>query len=279
MKELFDKSSYQISKVVTNTYSTSFSYAVMMLDKRIRKHIYAIYGFVRYADEIVDTFHDYPKKEMFYEFKEEFYKALNRGISMNPILNSFILTVKKYDIDLDLIEAFLDSMERDLYKNNYTTYEEFKEYIYGSADVVGLMCLQVFVGGDKKKYNELKPYAEKLGSAFQKVNFLRDLKDDVNKLNRSYFPNVDFANITPEQKQQIIQEIKDDFTIAYEGIKRLPKEALFGVYTAYLLYQRLLLKIERSNTQDLLKKRFSVNNVYKIWLIIKSYFSVKFNLI
>ncbi|HRP60883.1 MAG TPA: squalene/phytoene synthase family protein, partial [Vicingus sp.] len=213
-KQLFDQVSFKSSKLVTKEYSTSFSIAVNMLAPSIRDAIYSIYGFVRFADEIVDSFHEYNKVDLLNEFELEYYKAMTNDISLNPILNSFQQTVKKYNIPDELISAFMKSMRMDLHKNEYHTHQEYQEYIYGSADVVGLMCLKVFVNGDDQKYNELKDAAMSLGSAFQKVNFLRDLKDDVNDLSRTYFPGVNLKSLTPESKQLMIDEIEPDFKLA-----------------------------------------------------------------
>ena len=236
MKQLFDEVSYACSKLVTQKYSTSFSLATKMLSPKIRTDIYNIYGFVRFADEIVDSFHQYDKEQLLLKFERDYYESKNRGISLNPILNSFIHTVNKYKISDDLVQSFLKSMKADLYKTEYTTTEEYNAYIYGS---VGLMCLKVFVNGDEQKYEELKEPAMRLGSAFQKVNFLRDLKEDFNELNRSYFPNINFGDLSTEGKNTIIKEIEDDFDFAYKnGILKLPVEAKFGVYMAYRYYLR-----------------------------------------
>ena len=206
MKQLFDEVSFDTSKLVTKKYSTSFSLAVKMLSPTIRAAIYNIYGFVRFADEIVDTFHNYEKEALFNDFESQYYRALEDGISLNPILNSFQTTVRRYNITDDLVSSFLKSMRSDLSKTTYQTKEEYEEYIYGSADVVGLMCLKVFVNGNEKKYNELKKAAMRLGSAFQKVNFLRDLKNDYELLNRSYFPNVDLSSLDAKSKRLIIEK-------------------------------------------------------------------------
>ena len=246
MKALFDQVSNNCSRLVTKKYSTSFSLAVKMLSPEIRTAIYNIYGFVRFADEIVDSFHAYDKEKLINKFEADYYEALEDGISLNPILNAFQKTVFQYQISDDLVQAFLKSMKADLHKTEYTTKEEYDSYIYGSADVVGLMCLRVFVNGDTEKYNELKDAAMRLGSAFQKVNFLRDLKDDIDNLNRSYFPNVDLRALNNESKNQIINEIEEDFEVAFkEGILKLPVEAKFGVYIAYRYYRKLLNKLKK----------------------------------
>ena len=246
MKPLFDEVSLICSKKVTSAYSTSFSTAVNMLSPTLRPAIYSIYGFVRFADEIVDSFHDWDNAYLLEKFEQDLNEAIEMQISLNPILNSFQQTVRKYNIDRGMIDAFLKSMRMDLLKTNYQTKEEYQEYIYGSADVVGLMCLKVFVNGDNEKYEELKDSAMRLGSAFQKVNFLRDLKDDYEVLNRSYFPKVDLRTLNNQAKKDIILEIEEDFKEAYKGIKELPIEAKFGVYTAYIYYKRLLSKLKRT---------------------------------
>lgn len=279
MKQLFDEVSFRTSKLVTKEYSTSFSIAVNMLAPTIRQDIYNIYGFVRFADEIVDSFHDFDKKDLLNEFELEYYKAMTNGISLNPILNSFQSTVKKYDISDDLVQAFLQSMKMDLYKTEYKTVQEYNQYIYGSADVVGLMCLKVFVNGSEEKYNELKDSAMSLGSAFQKVNFLRDLKDDVNDLSRTYFPGVDLRSLTPENKQAIINEIEQDFRLAYVGIVRLPVEAKLGVYTAFVYYKTLLQKLKNTPSNKMIEKRVRVSNPHKVGLLAKSFFEFKLNLL
>tara|TARA_B100000787_G_scaffold170262_1_gene165387 strand:+ start:14060 stop:14902 length:843 start_codon:yes stop_codon:yes gene_type:complete len=280
MKELFDQVSFDTSKLVTKKYSTSFSMAVKMLSPTIRSAIYNIYGFVRFADEIVDTFHDYKKEELLDDFEKEYYKALENGISLNPILNSFQATVKRYNITDNLVKSFLKSMRADLSKTVYSTKEEFNEYIYGSADVVGLMCLKVFVDGDDEKYNELKNAAMRLGSAFQKVNFLRDLKDDFELLNRSYFPNIDLTSLDTESKELIIKEIEDDFDYAFNhGILKLPVEAKFGVYMAYRYYRRLLKKLNNVPSSEIIETRVRISDPMKINLLARSYVKYKLNMI
>jgi phytoene synthase len=279
MKKIFDDSAIACSKLVTNSYSTSFSLAVKMLYKSIQPAIYSIYGFVRYADEVVDTFHDYDKEVLLEEFKNDFYKSLERGISLNPILHSFQQVVIDYNIDLNLIQAFLRSMKMDLTKSKYSTYEEYKAYIYGSADVVGLMCLKVFVNGDQEKYEELKESAMALGSAFQKVNFLRDIKQDFNDLERSYFPGVDLINLDERSKARIIEEIENDFAKAYQGIVKLPNEAKFGVYTAYIYYKKLLSNLKKTEPVKIAQTRIRVSNPIKILLLGRSYITYKLNLL
>ena len=279
MKKLFDEVSFKCSVLVTKSYSTSFSMAVHMLSPTIRDAIYSIYGFVRFADEIVDSFHGFDKKELIADFEKEYYKAYKSGISLNPILNSFQITVKKYNIDDELIQAFLNSMKMDLTKSDYHSVEEYKEYIYGSADVVGLMCLKVFVKGDLKIYDELKEEAMRLGSAFQKVNFLRDLKDDNLVLNRNYFPGVDLNSFDEKSKLMIIKEIEEDFKVAYQGIVKLPEEAKFGVYTAFVYYSKLLKKLENTPYHKIGKERIRGSNYTKARLFANSFVSYKFNLI
>lgn len=279
MEQLFHDSSFACSKLITRTYSTSFSIAVKLLAPSIRADIYNIYGFVRYADEIVDSFQNYNKEALLDRFEEEYYLSLKEGISLNPIINSFIKTVKKYNITDDLVSAFLKSMRLDLTKSNYTTQQEYEEYIYGSADVVGLMCLKVFVGGNDKLFNELKDAAMSLGTAFQKVNFLRDIKDDYEALNRSYFPNVNISELTPSDKAAIVDEIEKDFAKAYKGIIKLPVEARLGVYTAYIYYRKLLHKIGKVSSDEILNTRIRVSNPKKMSLIAKSYLVYKFNLL
>ncbi|TXB66929.1 phytoene/squalene synthase family protein [Vicingus serpentipes] len=279
MKQLFDDISFKSSRMVTKEYSTSFSIAVNMLAPSIRNAIYSVYGFVRFADEIVDSFHDYDKEELLRDFEIEYYKAMTNGISLNPILNSFQKTVKEYKISDELVQAFLASMKMDLTKSEYKTKEEYEQYIYGSADVVGLMCLQIFVNGDQEKYNELKESAMRLGSAFQKVNFLRDLKNDVEDLSRTYFPDIDLKSLTPENKQKIIEEIEEDFRVAYEGVLKLPSEAKFGVYTAFIYYKRLLLKLKRTPSSKIIETRIRVSNPAKIGLLARSFVAFKFNLL
>ena len=279
MKQLYDQVSFVCSKNVTKKYSTSFSLAVNMLSPKIRESIYSIYAFVRFADEIVDSFHEYEKEALLNEFERDYYKAYDQNISLNPILNCFQLTVKKYNITDDLIQSFLKSMRADLNKETYETVEEYNDYIYGSADVVGLMCLKVFVNGDEEKYENLKESAMKLGSAFQKVNFLRDLKDDYELLHRSYFPGVNLKELSVDEKAEIIADIELDFKAAFVGIKKLPLEAKFGVYTAYVYYKRLLTKLKGTPSQDILNTRIRVSNPMKISLLARSFVVYKLNLL
>lgn len=280
MKQLFDEISFDTSKLVTKKYSTSFSMAVKMLSPSIRSAIYNIYGFVRFADEIVDTFHNYKKEDLLNNFEKQYYMAIENGISLNPILNSFQATVNKYNIPDELIVAFLKSMKADLFKTTYKTKEEYNQYIYGSADVVGLMCLKVFVNGNEEKYDELKQAAMRLGSAFQKVNFLRDLKDDYELLNRSYFPGVNLSSLDSRSKELIIQEIEDDFDYAYShGILKLPVEAKFGVYMAYRYYRRLLKKLKKVPSSEIIETRVRISDPMKINLLARSYVKYKLNMI
>tara|TARA_B100000287_G_C20534326_1_gene742115 strand:- start:95 stop:934 length:840 start_codon:yes stop_codon:yes gene_type:complete len=279
MKNFYDKVTENCSKIVTQSYSTSFSLATKMLDSSIRNHIYNIYGFVRFADEIVDTFHNYPKEELLNRFEEDLSFSLEKKISLNPILNSFQITVNKYDIERKLISAFLKSMRWDLNKNIYKTDKEYKEYIYGSADVVGLMCLKVFVKGNDALYIKLKPAAMSLGSAFQKVNFLRDLKKDYQELERTYFPNVDFNHFDEEAKSDIIEEIENDFELALQGIFDLPIESRFGVYTAYKYYYKLLNKLKNTPSINIQNARIRVPNYQKMTVFARSYLKYRLNLL
>lgn len=279
MKKLFDQVSENCSKIVTEFYSTSFTLATKMLDRSIRQDIYNIYGFVRFADEIVDSFHDFNKEELLNLFELDLKKSINDKISLNPILNSFQKTLNKYDIDYELVNSFLKSMKSDLNKKQYLSIEEFDEYVYGSADVVGLMCLKVFVKGDKKQYENLKPYAMSLGSAFQKVNFLRDLKADHDGLNRSYFPNLNIDKFDEKSKTIILNEINKDFSHALKGIFLLPSSARFGVYTAYKYYLKLLNKIRNTNPLKIKSTRIRVPNYQKINVLARSYIRYRLNIL
>ena len=269
MINLFHDLSQQCSKETTQRYSTSFSSAIKLLHHDLRGPIFNIYGFVRFADEIVDTFHQYNKAELLIEFKRDTYLAIERGISLNPILHSFQLTVNKFGISNELIEAFFVSMEMDLDKTSYNS-QGYKQYIYGSAEVVGLMCLYVFCEGDQTRYNELKPGAQSLGAAFQKVNFLRDVKADYEQLSRTYFPEVDFNNFTPSMKKQIEEDIAIDFTAAYDAILNLPVKARFGVYVAYKYYLSLFKKIKKSNPSNILEQRIRIPNYGKAFIVAKA---------
>ena len=279
MKAIFDTISFDCSRNVTKTYSTSFSSAVKMLSPTIRQDIYNIYGFVRFADEIVDSFHDYDKEHLFQLFENDLYLALENKISLNPILNSFQHTVIKYNIPQELIDAFMKSMKLDLTKTEYKTQEEYNEYIFGSADVVGLMCLKVFVKGNDAQYEALKLNAMRLGSAFQKVNFLRDLKADFEGLHRTYFPETDLNQLDEVAKSKIIQEIEADFKAGYEGIIHLPLEAKFGVYTAYVYYKKLLSKLSKTPSSEIKNTRIRVPDYQKYGLFAKCYFSYKLKII
>jgi len=279
MKSIFDTISFDCSRNVTKSYSTSFSAAVKMLAPSIRQDIYNIYGFVRFADEIVDTFHEYNKEELFDMFEKDLTSALENRISLNPILNSFQHTVHLYSIPMNLINAFMNSMRLDLHKSEYKTIDEYNEYIYGSADVVGLMCLKVFVNGDDAKFNELEHSAMRLGSAFQKVNFLRDLKADYEDLNRTYFPNTDLSQLDEHSKNEIIKEIESDFAAGFEGILKLPLEAKFGVYTAFVYYKKLLSKLKKTPSTEIKNTRIRVPDYQKFGLMAKCYVNYRLNLL
>ncbi|TYR31736.1 phytoene/squalene synthase family protein [Sphingobacterium phlebotomi] len=274
MKRLFDELAYEVSKKTTEKYSTSFSLGILALSPTIRRAVYAIYGYVRLADEIVDSFHGYDKKKLLGRLKIETDIALAEGIALNPILQSFQEVVNKYHIDKTLIKQFLHSMEMDLQKMDYNS-ELYKDYIYGSAEVVGLMCLQVFIEGDKKQYEELKPYAMKLGSAFQKVNFLRDLKDDYQTLGRTYFPGIDMCAFDNGVKSQIENEIETEFKEALLGIKKLPTSSMFGVYLAYKYYLSLFCKIKKKSSEDILANRIRIPNTQKVFVALTSYLRYK----
>lgn len=278
MKELFDAVSIRCSQLTTHAYSTSFSLGIRCLDKSIREPICSIYGFVRFADEIVDTFHDYDKASLLHRFKEDTYKAIEEKISLNPILHSFQLAVNKYKIDLKLIDQFLYSMEMDLTERKYSN-EEFETYILGSAEVVGLMCLHVFSNGNKAQFEELKPYAMKLGSAFQKINFLRDLKDDYVEMGRTYFPGIELTEFDEKSKAEIEVGIEEDFKAGFEGIKRLPKCAKFGVYLAYVYYYSLFKKIRKTPSSNVLSKRIRIANPIKVGILCSTYLKHRLRLI
>ncbi len=269
MIEKFHKVSGRCSEITTGEYSTSFSSAIRLLHRDMRQPIYNIYGFVRFADEIVDTFHDFDKASLLAEFKSETYTAIERGISLNPILNSFQQTVRDYNIDHNLIEAFFRSMEMDLIKMNYDT-RNFNEYVYGSAEVVGLMCLYVFCEGKKQLYEKLTPAAQALGAAFQKVNFLRDIKADYNGLSRMYFPGCDFNNFTDCDKKQIEADIYKDFKAAYAGILKLPLKSRFGVYVAYKYYLSLFKKIKSLEPARVLEARIRIPDYKKAMIVFRA---------
>lgn len=278
MMALFNQTALECSKLITEYYSTSFTLGIRTLDRKFHLPIYAIYGFVRYADEIVDTFHDYNKKALLAKFKEDTYQAIEEGISLNPILQSFQLVVREYNIEYDLIDAFLKSMEMDLYFQDYDA-DGYQEYIYGSAEVVGLMCLRVFCEGDCKAYDHLKEPARKLGSAFQKVNFLRDLKSDYVDRGRTYFPGVDFNAFGRDTKQLIEDDIQRDFDEAYQGILNLPRGARMGVYLAYTYYQTLFNKIKQLPASRIQNERIRVPNPQKLALLAQTYLKYRLNVI
>lgn len=278
MKLLFDDYSRKASRHVTKKYSTSFYAGVRALDKKIRDDVHAIYGFVRFADEIVDSFHGFDKAELLEEFKNDTYKAIDRKVSLNPILNSFQTTIHKYNIDLKLIEQFLFSMAMDLEDIEYDK-QKYEQYILGSAEVVGLMCLKIFVYGDEGEYEKLKPYAMKLGSSFQKINFLRDLNADFNELGRIYFPNLESGELTLENKIQIEEEIQQEFEDALIGIKMLPKSSRFGVYVSYKCYVKLLKKIQRKTANELLQERIRIANKTKVFVFAKSFLRNSLNIL
>jgi 15-cis-phytoene synthase len=278
MMHLFHTTSQLCSKITTETYSTSFSSAIKLLHKDLRTPIYNIYGFVRFADEIVDTFHNHDKQQLLDEFKKETWTAIERKISLNPVLHSFQLTVNEYNIDPALITAFFKSMEWDLSKAAYDA-AGYAEYIYGSAEVVGLMCLYVFCEGNTAMYEQLKPAAQSLGAAFQKVNFLRDVKADYQQLNRTYFPGADFNNFTPLMKKQIENDIAADFADAYKGILQLPVKARFGVYVAYKYYLSLFKKICRVQPAKIMEQRIRIPNYYKAVILAKAGLRTQFNIL
>ena len=276
--ELYRKNNLDCSRITTRNYSTSFSLGVRMLGSRYREGIYSIYGFVRYADEIVDTFFDQDQRVIFEEFRQETYKAIDRRFSINPIIDSFQNAVHKYHIDRDLIEAFLLSMEMDLTHDVYTS-ELLKKYIYGSAEVVGLMCLRVFYANEPEKYDQLVEPARKLGAAFQKVNFLRDAHDDFEEKGRVYFKDIDFSNFTEETKKQLEDEIDRDFRESMEGIRQLKKQVRLGVYLAFSYYINLLKEIKKARPDEILKKRYRITNTRKSYLLVNAYLKHALNLL
>lgn len=278
MMDLYHKVSFRSSRMVTRAYSTSFSLGIYGLDKKMHDPIYGIYGFVRFADEIVDTFHEYPKQELLDGFRKDTWKSIEEGISMNPILHAFQQVVNEYQIEPELIETFLHSMEMDLQKKEYGS-DELKTYILGSAEVVGLMCLRVFTEGDNEEYCRLKDPAMALGSAFQKINFLRDLEADYRQLGRTYFPGVDLSEFSETTKAALEEDIEIDFKKGYEGIKQLPKGARFGVYIAYVYYYALLQKIKNTPAHKLLEERVRIPNQRKYSLLFSSYVRHSFNLL
>jgi phytoene synthase len=278
MMKLFNDVCLECSKLITNRYSTSFSMGIKVFDTRFRAPIYAIYGFVRFADEIVDTFHDAPKEILLKRFREDTYKAIEERISLNPVLHAFQMTVHEYNIEMELIDAFLDSMEMDLYFDRYED-SLYKQYIYGSAEVVGLMCLRVFCKGDDEEYQRLKAPACSLGSAFQKINFLRDMKSDFDERGRVYFPGVDFTRFTNEDKILIEADIKKDFDDAYKGIVQLPAGARLGVYLAYIYYTKLFQKIKNAPANKVTQERIRVPNGRKVALLFSSALRNSLNLL
>jgi phytoene synthase len=278
MMQLFHEVSNECSRITTSRYSTSFSSAIKLLHKSLRQDIYNIYGFVRFADEIVDTFHAHNKTELLDEFEEETYEAIERKISLNPILHSFQQTVHRYNIDIRLIDIFFQSMEFDLNKKQYDK-ASYEQYIYGSAEVVGLMCLYIFCEGDQNLYNELKSFAQNLGAAFQKVNFLRDIKNDFEDLDRLYFPICDVRNFNESEKQIIETDIQNDFDNAYKGILKLPIKARFGVYVAYKYYLSLFHRIKKLQPQNVLQQRIRIPNYGKAMILAKAGLRLQLNLL
>lgn len=278
MMNQFSKVCLDCSKLITNSYSTSFSLGIRMFEKPLRDPIYAIYGYVRFADEIVDTFHEFDKSKLLLNFRLDTFAAIKDGISLNPVLHSFQEVVTKYSIAHELIDAFLDSMEMDLSKNEYNE-AEYKKYIYGSAEVIGLMCLKIFVDGDQKRYDELAGYAKALGSAFQKINFLRDIRSDYYDRGRTYFPKLNFENFTVTQKEEIEKDLQQEFEIAYEGIKMLPDSSRLGVYCAYKYYLNLFNKIKMLSPQIIKSQRIRVSDKRKLYLLTTSAFKNKLGML
>lgn len=277
MMHLYNETCMACSQLITQRYSTSFSMGIRVFDRHLRPPIYAIYGFVRFADEIVDTFHEYPKAALLERFKQDTYEAIEQRISLNPVLQAFQETVHRYQIERELIDAFLKSMEMDLHHNVYED-SLYQEYIYGSAEVVGLMCLRVFCDGDSEMYERLKGPARSLGAAFQKINFLRDMRSDFDERGRVYFPGVNFTAFTPEDKLMIEADIKKDFDDGLSGIVQLPKGARFGVYLAYVYYVNLFNKIKRAPATRVTKERIRVNDGRKLYLLFSSALKHSFNL-
>lgn len=278
MKELYDKVSIKCSRITTQSYSTSFSLGIYCLNKDLRDPIYSIYGFVRFADEIVDTFHEYNKQELFDRFKEDTYRAIEEKISLNPILNSFQATVNHFSIEKELIDLFLRSMEMDLTEKNHDP-DSFKEYILGSAEVVGLMCLRVFCNGSQDQYQKLKPHAMSLGSAFQKINFLRDLNADFVGMGRTYFPGLELDRFDDYNKKLIEANIEKDFHDAFVGIRQLPRTSRFGVYVAYVYYLALFKKIKNLPSEKVLQSRIRIHNRQKAGLLAYSFLKHQFNML
>lgn len=278
MKELFDTVSVKCSKLTTTSYSTSFSLGIKLLDKQFREPVYSIYGFVRFADEIVDTFHEYDKQYLLDKFRKDTLEAIEQKISLNPILNSFQKVVHQYNIDMQLITTFLDSMEMDLNKKEYDK-ALYDKYILGSAEVVGLMCLKIFTNGNRDLYNQLEYYAMKLGAAFQKINFLRDLQADYHVMGRTYFPGINFETFNETEKVKIERDIEADFSMGYEGIKQLPKNSRFGVYIAYVYYYALFKKIKNTPAHRIMNERIRVPDNEKYSLLLRSYVKHSLNMI
>jgi phytoene synthase len=278
MKQIFDNLSQDMSKMTTRRYSTSFSLGIRFLNKDLHKPIYSIYGFVRFADEIVDSFDGFDKSTLLAEFKKDTYAAIKNKISLNPILNAFQWVVNTYKVPHELIETFMNSMEMDLDKKVYDK-ETYEKYILGSAEVVGLMCLKIFVGGDENEYERLKMNAMKLGSAFQKINFLRDLNDDFNELGRTYFPGINMNDFNNIVKKEIEADIEKDFKLGYEGILMLPKQARFGVYMAYKYYFKLFKKIKRTKAERILEERVRIPNRKKARILVTSYVRHNLNML
>lgn len=278
MMNIFHEVNQECSRVTTEKYSTSFNSAIKLLHKDLRTPVYNIYGFVRFADEIVDTFHEFDKAVLLAEFKKETYLSIERGISLNPILHSFQRTINEYKVPHDLIEAFFHSMEMDLTQSSYNA-AAYKEYIYGSAEVVGLMCLYIFCEGNQNMYHHLKPFAQSLGAAFQKVNFLRDVKADYQQLSRVYFPGVDFNNFTGSMKNKIEKDIEQDFIHAYKGIVQLPAKARFGVYVAYKYYLSLFDKIKRVQPASILQRRIRIPDYNKALIVFKAGLRAQLNIL
>ncbi|GAA5220544.1 phytoene/squalene synthase family protein [Membranihabitans marinus] len=278
MKEIFDNVSYDVGRVITRSYSTSFSIGIRMLHKSIQPYIYTIYGFVRLADEIVDSFDEFDQRQLLLRFENDYRSALEERFSLNPVLNGFQHIVHQFDLS-NLVDDFLLSMKWDLEKKTYSCDEEYNQYIYGSADVVGLMCLKVFVDGDRQQYDMLKPYAMSLGSAFQKVNFLRDIKDDFQKLGRVYFPGVDFLAFSNTEKDRIVSDIHHDLEIALMGIKKLPISCRFGVYISYKYYLSLLNKLSKKSSEQIITHRIRISNYRKLFLLNKAYIRYQMNVL
>jgi len=276
--DLYNDISFKTSKLITKSYSTSFSMAVGLLSAETRQAIYNIYGFVRVADEIVDSFHGFDQQLLLHNFERDCHEAIASGISINPVLQAFALTVKKYNISLQLINSFLFSMKSDLSKHVYATTYELDAYIYGSADVVGLMCIKVFVNGDEQYFKELENPAMKLGSAFQKVNFLRDLKADMEQLDRTYFPDFDIHTFDEPMKNTLVENIEEDFKLAKEGVMRLPGRSKLAVMVAFVFYKELLAKIKKTPANEIVSTRIRISNSLKMWLLCKAYLKYQLNL-